>query len=321
MQNSLSIKNRADRALPARLWRYQAERFPLVQHGLLIATFSFCAVTLSALLRGAVAWPTWQTIITALLTLLGFFFQLRVADEYKDFATDARYRPERAVPRGLVTLGELRNVAFVWALLQILLALWLDPRLSLLLAGVWFYMALMRVEFGVGRWLQRHPLAYLVSHMVIVPLLDLYATACDWLPHQPTGPHEVPVALLWFLAVSFCNGVVIEIGRKTWAPTQERPGVESYSGSWGIPRAVAGWAGALLAAGGCAVMVMAQLPFFWPLVASLSGLITLLIVLGVRFLRNPTADGAKRLETAAGLWVATLYVLLGIVPMGVQLWF
>jgi len=303
-----------------RLWRYQSERFPLGKHGILIAAFSFCAVSLSSLLRGAMVWPAWQSVLTAFLTLLGFFFQLRVADEYKDFAVDARYRPERAVPRGLVTLAELRNVALIVAALQVILALWLEPWLLLLLSIVWGYMALMRIEFGMATWLQDHPLAYLASHMVIVPLIDFYATACDWLPNQSFATHGIPTGLGWFLAVSFFNGVVIEIGRKTWAPTQEREGVESYSGSWGMQRALLGWAGALLAALICAILLAGMIDFFWPMIGIFSILVTLLLWYGYRFGRTPTATNAQRLETLSGLWVASLYFIMGVVPMGVQQW-
>jgi hypothetical protein len=40
------------------------------------------------------------------------------------------------------------------------------------------------------------------------------------------------------------NGVVLELGRKTWAPQDERAGVESYSSAWGLARALSAWAAA-----------------------------------------------------------------------------
>src|SRR5262245_51703150 len=95
----------------ARLWQYQEERFPLTRHGPLIAAFGASAVCLSALLRGAT--PDLVAMLIAILVLFGFFFQLRVADEHKDNEEDTKYRPERPVPRGLVTLAELRGVAIV----------------------------------------------------------------------------------------------------------------------------------------------------------------------------------------------------------------
>ena len=90
-------------------------------------------------------------------------------------------------------------------------------------------MALMTREFFVAEWLKARPFTYLWSHMLIVPLIDLYATACDWLP-AGVAP---PAGLGWFLAASFFNGIVVEIGRKLRAPADEEPGVETYSAAVG----------------------------------------------------------------------------------------
>ena len=93
----------------------------------------------------------------------------------------------------------------------------------------------MTREFFVARWLKAHPIVYMTSHMVIIPLVDLYATACDWRVAGLTGP---PAGLSWFLIVSYLNGIVVEIGRKTRAPADEEHGVETYSALWGRQGAV-----------------------------------------------------------------------------------
>ena len=62
-----------------RLWTYQAERFPLVGHGILIAAFSFSALSFSMLLRGEAVWPGGKTVLVAFVTALLFFLQLRLA--------------------------------------------------------------------------------------------------------------------------------------------------------------------------------------------------------------------------------------------------
>ena len=66
--------------------------------------------------------------------------------------------------------------------------------------------------------------------MVIMPLIDLYATACDWL--RIAGSRAAR-GLIWFLLVSYVNGIVVEMGRKTRAPADEEPGVETYSARCG----------------------------------------------------------------------------------------
>ena len=128
-----------------RWWIYQKERFPLLGHGPLIAAFSACAVSFSALLRGAPA-PGWQMFLTAFGVCLLMFLQLRIADEFKDAGDDARWRPYRPVPRGLVTLGELRVLFIFAALVQTGLVLALEVRLMMVLAIAWSYLVLMSVE-------------------------------------------------------------------------------------------------------------------------------------------------------------------------------
>ena len=156
----------------------------LTQHGPLILAFSFSAVAFTWLLRSPEGWPSPKSVVVAFISCLIFFLQLRIADEFKDAEEDARFRPYRAVPRGLVTLGELRGLFLLGAAVQVGLALWLDARLLALLFVTWTYQALMGKEFFVGQWLRGKHVTYLVSHMAIMPLVDLYATSTDWLAFQ-----------------------------------------------------------------------------------------------------------------------------------------
>ena len=223
--------------LAHRLWRYMQERFPIFEHGALIAAFSFSGVALSACLRGSNELPHLEVLLTALLAALIFFLQLRIADEIKDHEEDCRFRPYRPVPRGLVSLSELKGVAVVGALLQFILTLLLNPFVLWFLLLAWLYLGLMTKEFFQGKWLRAHHLLYMGSHMLIMPFIDAYITACDWAP----AAHGPPDGLLWFLLVSFFNGLVIEIGRKIRAPQDEEVGVETYTVLWGMSRSIWAW--------------------------------------------------------------------------------
>jgi 4-hydroxybenzoate polyprenyltransferase len=182
--------------------------------------------------------------------------------------------------------------------------------LLLLLGGVLVYLLLMSMEFFVPQWLCRRPLTYMSSHMLIMPQIDFFATACHWWP--TSGP---PPGLPWFLALSYCNGTVIEVGRKTWAPGMERVGVDSYSSAWGLRRALATWLGAVSIAWVLVIIVAAHVDFVLP--ASLAmGLMALVMVRTASQMANrPTPTLAKRLENFSGLWVFTSYLMLGLIPM------
>lgn len=309
---------RRTRGFAARLWEYQAERFPVFKHGALIAAFGASAVCLSALLRGAP--PSVLAIVVAVLVLFGFFFQLRVADEHKDNEDDTKYRPERPVPRGLVTLKELRVVAFVVAAAQVGLTVLLDWTLIVLLLAVWGWLAIMTKEFFVSKWLKARPVVYMVSHMAIMPLIDLYATACDWWPAGYALHEGFGLTLGAFLLLSLVNGSVIEIARKCWAPEQEREGVETYSKLW--KPGPAGAAVMSVVLGGLALAAFVN-------VRSEAGVwfLAALLLVGawtawcaIDYAGTPTPKTAKALETGSGVFVLCNYLLLGVLPLMASLW-
>ena len=299
-----------------RLWQYQKERFPIAKHGILILSFSFCAVCLSSLLRQQYSWPNFSSAAVAFVCVFGFFLQLRIADEFKDHETDAKYRPERAVPRGLVSLTELKYLGYLTATIQLCLSYWLQPLLLILLFTVWLYMLLMNQEFFVADWLKKHPFTYLWSHMLIMPLIDLYATACDWLLYAKFPPDY----LLYFLIISFFNGIIIEVGRKTWSPEQERQGVDSYSSNWGLKKSVAIWLVSMTSSGICATITAHKIGFLIATGGCLAIFKVLLMIFACSFVYSPTPQKAKWLEVFSGLWVMCLYLILGIIPMAVSLY-
>ena len=296
-----------------RWWIYQRERFPLVAHGPLIAGFSASAVSYSTLLRGGHARPAAVSFIVAFTVSLGSFLLLRIADEFKDAEEDARYRPYRPVPRGLVKLGELGWIGAGVAVGQLALASRIGWPLVGLLVVTWVYFGLMSKEFFVRTWLKARPVVYLFSHMFIMPLVDWFATGCDWV-HAGGG---MPRGLFWFLAASFCNGIVIELGRKIRAPEQEETGVETYSYLWGRRIAVGSWLTAQGATLGCALVAAARIGFAGPVGLVLGILWLGAGVLGLAFLSPGTGQGklAKRIELYSGVWTLSLYFMLGIVPL------
>jgi 4-hydroxybenzoate polyprenyltransferase len=186
-----------------------------------------------------------------------------------------------------VTLKELGRLAIAAAAIQLGLTIAVDLRLVLLLALVWGYMVLMTYEFFVPTWLKAHPPIYLLSHMVIMPLIGLYATACDWI----NVGWFAPPGVAWFMVVSFLGGMVLEIGRKIRAPKDEEKGVETYTALWGRQKAVMIWLGVL-----------------WLL------LLTLAVLVAWQFITRPTTQTAKWIEQVSGVWLLGVYLSLGLLP-------
>lgn len=301
----------------ARRWViYQSERFPVIKFAPLLGAFSFCGVCLSRLMRGEISWPSPASALVAFACVFLFFLQLRFLDEFKDYETDRRYRPERPVPRGLISLKQISQALALTVAAQVILTVWLQPALLWLLAGVWLYMGLMTVEFFVPAWIKPRLLTYMWTHMLIMPLIDFFATGCDWRPHQSWPPP----GLALFLAVSFFNGLMVEMGRKTWAPEQERPGVDTYSSYCGLAEALKIFRGLMLISFAGIVGVGFQLRFALPSVLVMGLFLIFGLRLTARFQARPTPVDAGRLETFSGLWVMASYLMMGILPLGAAIW-
>jgi len=294
-----------------RLVQYQKERFPIVQHGPLIAAFTFSASTFSRAARGETGMIPLTHLIAGILTSLCFFFLLRVTDEYKDHADDCRYRPYRPVPRGLIRLRELSGIAAGLFVVVVILNLLLIPVMLVPMAVTLVYLFLMTREFFRPDWLKAHPLTYMISHMMIMPLIDLYTTGLDWLIAGTPPPEGVSL----FLVVSFFTGVVIEVGRKIRAPEAEETGVETYSVLYGPRKATLLWMGALFLA------YLFSIAAAWSGGFGKSGSLLLAILLlvclgrGMIFVASGRQSDAKGIETMSGIWTLGMYLILGVTPL------
>ena len=231
-----------------------------------------------------------------------------MADEFKDARIDSKYRPHRPVPRGLVSLGELAGLALLGAAVQFVIALAIDIGLIPLLFGVWLYIGLMTREFFVPDWLTRRPAIYLLSHMVVMPLIAGYVSAFEWLVTGQSPPNGI-VSVLLFV---FASGVVLEIGRKLRAAPEERPGVETYSAAWGPQKAVAVWFAFVVLSAVVSLLSIgvAEAPA-WLTLLAVSPVAAAAFLAWQYATHCDESKAAGRLEPASGLITIALYLALG----------
>jgi len=290
---------------------YQSERFPVFAYGLMVLTFAFSAMSYSKILRGSYDF-SFLTLIIGAMTSFGYFFLLRIFDEFKDAEDDAKYRPYRAVPRGLISFKELKQLAIIIIGLQCILNAVFIPKMLWIWALVMIYMFIMAKEFFMRDWLRKHPVAYLISHMMIMPVIDFYTTGLDW---GADGDFKLPEGLVIFLIVTFLNGVVIEIGRKIRAKDAEEEGVETYSYLWGEKGAAVIWLCVLFT-----TFIFANIACFYAgfgrmTFAFLVFFLIFCAVPAIRFIKTREQKTAAKLETMAGIWTLGMYLSLGGIPM------
>jgi 4-hydroxybenzoate polyprenyltransferase len=294
-----------------RFWIYQNERFPIFAHGLMISAFTFSAVSYSRICQGKDGFIDWTDFLIGIFATVTLFFLVRVFDEFKDKEDDKKYRTYLPVPRGLISLNELKYIGLSVGIIQILVISIFQTQMLFLYMLVIGYLILMAVEFFVPTWLKQRQITYITSHMVIIPLIDLYASGLDWLL-EDDGFHW---GLAWFFAVSFMNGLVIEFGRKIRTPETEEEGVVSYTKMYGTNGGVIIWIILLLI-----TMALAMGASYNAHYSSIAYLIYALcfLVFSVPawlFLNKKTKKRSKLIEYASAGWTFTMYLSLGGIPM------
>lgn len=218
-----------------RWWQFTWERFEPLSHALMIGLF----VTVHAALVGEVLSNSipWDRLAFTLLFATLFFFKLRLYDEIKDYETDLEFNPTRPLARGLISLKEIKRAIAVIIALELLILFVLGP-ISLAIGSLAItYSLLMYCEFFVGSWLRPRLTTYAVSHTIVCSLLS--CTLIQGLSQTENGFSFWPYQIWAFVIANWFLFNVFEFGRKTFATSEERERVPSYSKIFGKTGAVA----------------------------------------------------------------------------------
>jgi hypothetical protein len=316
-QNEFSKAGENNGSFLERFYLYQKERFPIVGYTILVGAFSFSAISYSRICRGEAGFVDWKTYFVGIFTTISLFLLVRIFDEFKDAEDDAKYRRYLPVPRGLVTLRELGIVGAVLIALQIVVNLIFFPKMLLIYFVIIAYLSLMGKEFFIAGWLKKHQFWYVVSHMFIIPLIDIYASGLDWL----LAGVSAPAGLLFFFAVSYMNGIVLEIGRKIRIPEKEAHGVLTYTSMLGTNRAVMYWLAVLFVTLSLSVAASVFAGYGMTAFIVLGIVFVICALPAILFLIRKTHRRSKLIEYASAAWTIAMYLTLGGGPMISKLFF
>ena len=275
-----------------RFWAYLLERFPPVAYTLLVALFGGSALALIE--RSSGVRVDWSVALRACLVVWLAFFRLRIMDEHKDAAGDCVAYPDRLLTRGVVTLPMLAHAGLGAVLVQAVLAASISMQAFWTWLTALLFTCLMKVEFGIGEWLNQHLVVYAITHNPVVAFLAVFL----W---GTTGaPWSVDYSL--YIALVSLGSLAFEIGRKIRRPEEELAGVDSYSSILGRARAdhlliLTRWAAS------CVLVALAFRAQHWPI----AGLALLFAVVAHSLLVRHT------LQSKAVEGVATSMLLLDFV--------
>jgi hypothetical protein len=293
----------------ARFSAWMEERFP-VKNAVLFST-----LYLGALLFGrALTHPGQLGLgfkdLAGFMAVWSFFFMLRVFDEHKDYELDLKNHPQRVLQSGLITLGHLKIAGVLAVLVQLGASLLIDGgfgRVTLFWLVTMAWSCLMAKEFFVGEWLGKRLVLYAVSHMLAMPL------AIGWMMQMGAGTEKLPLVAGALAAMAFFSGLAFEIARKTKAPEDERPTVDSYTKIMGTRGAAFGTLTVLVIAAGIEAYLLSVVPGGRALYIG-AGVVAVVLVavtlplLG--FAKQPTPGAAKKVEAFAGVAMLVQYVVL-----------
>lgn len=277
---------------------YTKERFPV------IPLFLYSFLTLSAIGTFFEEWPQPWVILILSLVYLGFWFHIRILDEFKDYSFDVKYHPERPVSSGEILLDDIKRLGVYNATIIIFLPLIITRSFSLILFLISFgYTFLMYKEFFIENFAERNLTLYIITHEVVfIPLFLYFYSAFNgslWLPHSVSS-----VAHFIYLLTPI---TLMEIGRKIKhrKDTSGKFTTDTYAYRWGQQRTIYIFA-ALVTLVGVLSFFIESYPLFLSLLTILFGVF---IFFAGKYLKTIIVRGSMMITTFITISLLTFLII------------
>ncbi len=300
-------------------YTYQKERFPVVTFGLYIfcivfAVFCFSNASKEILINNykmfleTINTPKIECIKIIPMFIVAFlqFLMVRIIDEFKDYEEDCKYRPYRPVPRGLVTLKELKILFIICAILQVAITFLFNEEGLILLALVWAFSGLLSKNFFMKKFIDKHMLFGVFLDELLMPVLVMYLSS------YIITPNMCMEALFFsnlgeILLISYLVSWTVEIARKLRCKEDEEEGVKTYTAVFGIGKAtlILVVLETLLMLTQIKALGIAHLPW-------IIGVYVLTNITNLLFAKNKTKKLAKITELSANIYIIIIYISMGL---------
>lgn len=217
-----------------RLNIYYKEMFPLIPR-LFVGVVMFFEVYFLLLLNNGIQLNQLSIGIQEIVgsvTIFIFLMILRIADDFKDYETDQRLFPERALPSGRVYKKDLKTIAVIVIIIAVLANLIWMNNLGFF-AFLFIYGTLMSVWFFQKSKIQPNLLLALVTHNPVQLVMNAYIISFTC--YKYNLPLISWTSFLVLLTLYF-PALIWEISRKIRAPKDETDYV-TYSRIFGYKKA------------------------------------------------------------------------------------
>lgn len=209
-------------------WILVKERFSPASYIPMIAVFT--AVNGLYLSKQAEIEWNWAQFFLTFILLLSFFFRMRLFDEIKDYEVDLKINPTRPLARGILSVIQVKKALLLLIIFELILAALIGGWNSFIIHGLAIgYSLLMYEEFFIGDFLRPHLTTYAVTHTFSSFLLAISAGVA--MTGVSITDFHADIYIFFLMNWAFFN--LFEFARKTFAASEERPHVPSYSNIFG----------------------------------------------------------------------------------------
>lgn len=217
---------------------YQKERFPILAYSSYIFAIVFAVFCYNSYLLNS-QWKDFKLLIGLFAVTFLQFLMVRIVDEFKDYEEDCKYRPYRPVPRGLISLKELKVLFIICIILQVSITFFMSKTLLItfiILGILWLFFAIMSKSFFMKKFLEKHILIEVALDELMMPILVIYLSS--FFSNGDDLFTNSMQQLLPLLCMSYTISWIVEIARKVRCKEDEENGVKTYTAVFGIKGAM-----------------------------------------------------------------------------------
>lgn len=284
--------------------QFTKERFEPWSHLTMIAVFLLAHLLVAKALRPITASAFLD--VALIIGVIAFYFKLRLYDEVKDYELDVVINKHRPLPRGLLTHKDMyRGMAICIAIELVCFGLQgMNGFLAIIIAIL--YSLLMYKEFFIAEKIRPLLTTYALIHTIVTTFLSF--AIFSFLTGETFLSIIRDPQLFSFALSNWLLFNIFEFGRKTFATSEERENVDTYSSLFGRTGAV--------------MLVVSQAVIAHFLVLSLKGAHTafllggfglLLLILGLLsgyYISSNSVKAAKMYRNFSSVYIIVFYLIL-----------
>ena len=285
-------------------WQFTKERFEPASHLSMIVVFIMAHVLVARASAPLIA--SAMNNIILLIGVIAFYFKLRLYDEVKDYELDVVINKTRPLPRGLLNHKDMYRGMAICIVIEIICFSLMGKESATSIIIAIFYSLLMYKEFFIAEKIRPYLTTYALVHTIVTTLLSF--AIFSFLTKLTILEVIMTPAYLSFALASWLLFNIFEFGRKTFASSEERQSVDTYSSLFGRT--------------GAAILVASQAVITYYLATTLTGvnlsilfwglgiLLILLAVLSLHYIFADSAKTAKRFRLFSSLYIIAYYLIL-----------